>query len=118
MSVAVIYKGSDMNINITLNAPDGSALVISDLIDVVVSVYQTKEEIIQQWKVSNGSLIVIEDADGSVQANLDRDNTVNLRLKRLYLEVKVIGTNSDFESGEQVAIVSDIVLADLKNSVS
>lgn len=116
--IPIIYKGSDENINVTVKKIDGSALTISDLVDVVVSAYQTKSEIIQQWKVSDGSLITVADDEGIVQANLDRDNTENMPCKRLYLEVKVISTNSDFESGEQVAIVSDIVLADLKNSVS
>lgn len=116
--IPIIYKGSDSNIVVTVKDYTGEALTISDLIDVVVSAYQTKSEIIQQWKVSDSSLVIVTDNEGIVQANLDRDNTENLPCKRLYLEVKIIASNTDFESGEQVSIISDIVLADLKNSVS
>jgi len=118
MSVPIIYKGQDEIIQLTLTESGGSAITISILSDVIISVYQTKDDIIQQWKISNSSLIVISDAGGIVVANLDRDNLMNIPLKRLFFEIAVIVSNSDFEDGIQKIIKSDIVLADLKNSVS
>ena len=117
MSVAIIYKGSDEVINITITDADALPIPISDLDECIVSVYQTKEDIIQQWTLSSGSLITVDDAAGIVQANLDRDNTTEIPLKRLYMEVVAEIADTNFEANTQRMIVSDIVLADLKNSV-
>jgi len=113
----IIYKGSDEVINITITDADGVAIPISDTEEIIVSVYQTKEDIIQQWKKSDSSLVTVSDVNGIVQANLDRDNTAEIPLRRLYMEVVVEITDTDFETNIQRMIVSDIVLADLKNSV-
>ena len=117
MSTPIIYKGSDEVINVTITDADGVAIPISDLSEVVVSVYQTKEEIIQQWLLSEGSLLVVNDSAGIVQANLELDNTIEIPLKRLFMEVVVEISDTNFETNTQRMIVSDIVLADLKNSV-
>jgi len=113
----IIYKGSDEVINITITDANGAAIPISNTEEIIVSVYQTKEDIIQQWLLSDGSLITVSDANGIVQANLDRDNTAEIPLRRLFMEVVVEITDTDFEANAQRMIVSDIVLADLKNSV-
>lgn len=111
-----IYKGADEVINVTIT--DGTnPIVISDCEDVIVSVYQTKSDIIQQWKISDGSLKTVNDAGGIAQANLDRNNTADLPERRLYLEVVVEIANTDFEAGIQRMIQSDIAISDLKNSV-
>lgn len=117
MALTEIYRGADEVINITLKDSAGDPIVISSLDDVIVSIYQTKETIIQQFKVSDSSLIITNDNAGIVTANLDRDNTANIPLRRLFIEVVAEISNSDFESGSQRMIISDIVLADLKNSV-
>ncbi|CAB4218451.1 hypothetical protein UFOVP1605_27 [uncultured Caudovirales phage] len=117
MSLPIIYKGADEVINITITDSAGAPITISTLSDVIVSIYQTREQIIQQWSIGNSDLVVVNDAGGIVQANLDRDNTTEIPLKRLYLEVVAELSNSEFESNTQRMIVSDIDLADLKNSV-
>jgi hypothetical protein len=117
MSTPIIYKGSDEVINITITDADGLAIPISDLTECIVSVYQTREDIIQQWLLSDTSLIVVNSASGIVQANLDRDNTTEIPLRRLFMEVVAEITDTNFETNTQRMIVSDIVLADLKNSV-
>jgi len=117
MAIPIIYKGADEVINITITDADGNAIPISDLEEIIVSIYQVKETVIQQWLLSDNSLVVVDDAGGIVQANFDRDNSDTIPLKRLYLEVVAELANTDFESNTQRMIVSDIVLADLKNSV-
>lgn len=117
MSAPIIYKGSDEVINITITDADGVAIPISDLTECIVSVYQTKEDIIQQWLLSENSLLIVNDSAGIVRANLDRDNTIEIPLRRLYMEVVAEITDTNFETNTQRMIVSDIVLADLKNSV-
>lgn len=117
MAIPIIYKGADEVINITLTDADGNPLVVSSLSEVVVSIYQVKETVIQQWKKSDNTLITVSSSGGIVQANFDRDNSDTVPLKRLYLEVVAQIADANFEGGFQRMIASDIVLADLKNSV-
>lgn len=117
MAIPTIYKGADEVINVTITDGDGVAIPISSLSEVIVSVYQNKETVLQQWKKSDGSLVTVSSSGGIVQANLDRNNTNAIPLKRLFLEVVAELANTDFASNKQRMIVSDIVLADLKNSV-
>lgn len=115
--IPIIYKGGDKEINIALKY-GGSSVPISDILDITVSVYQTKSEIIQQWKVSNGSIEVVDDAGGLIRMYLDRDNTINIPAKRIYMNIVFEFTNSSLESSIQKVVQSDIVLADLKYSIN
>lgn len=117
MALPVIYKGSDERIRITLTDADGVALNPDDLEDIIVSVYQKKETPIQQWKLSDGDVKVDDADDGIVSVYLDRDNTKDIPEMRLFLEVIAELENTEFEDDTQRMIVSDIALADLKNSV-
>ena len=115
--IPIIYKGEDKNILITVQS-EGVVMPISNISEMIVCVYQNKEEIIQFWKLSDNTLVIIDDANGIVSANLDRDNLDNIPMKRLFLEIAIEFSNASFESGLQRLITSDIVLADLKNSVA
>lgn len=118
MSLPVIYKGSDEVIQLTITDADGAPVVPSTVEDIIISVYQTKENVIQKWLLSEGTVDIFDDADGIVRVNLDRDNTEKIPQKRIYLEVAVETTNADFEDGVARQIQSDIPLCDLKNSVT
>lgn len=114
--MGTIYKGADEQINITLTDDEGALIPISSCVNIIVSIYQTKGEVIQQFQLADLSLKVV-DNNGVVQANLDRDNTIHLKAKRLYLQVSLAIENDAFESGVMNLIKSDIPLADLKESV-
>jgi hypothetical protein len=119
MGFPVIPQGADEVIEITLTDANGNAINPNDCLDVIVSVYQTKENTIQQWKLSDGDITV--DGDGSagiIQMGLDRNNTSTLPIARLFLEVCIETTNTEFEDDIQRQIATDIPLADLKNSVT
>lgn len=116
MSVPIIYKGGDNSIQVTLKI-NGTAVPISDLSNIFAYCYQTKNEIIQTWKLSDNSITVIDNSGGIVQINLDRDNTINAACKRIFLEVVMETISPDFESGFARIVTGDIVLCDLKNSV-
>jgi len=119
-----IYKNSDEVIQVIIT--DGTDPINpNDTSDIIISVYQQLEVIIQQWKLSDGTVSIFDAANGKVRVNLDRANTANLPEKRLYIEVAVEFANVDFEGGIQVEFGRDaddntipyIVLADLKNTV-
>lgn len=119
MSLPIIPKGADEVIEITLTDVDGNPINPNDCNDVIVSVYQTKEDAIQQWKMSDDDLVIVGDGStGKVQVALDRNNTAKLPEKRLFLEVCIETANDDFENNTQRQIATDIALADLKNSVT
>lgn len=114
----IVFIGSDEIIEVTIKDSDNSPINIGSLQDIIISCYQTKEDIIQQWILSDSQVTVVNESAGIVSVNLDRDNTKKLRLKRLYLEIAVKIANASFEDGYSLQKVSDIALADLKNSVS
>lgn len=115
--IPIIYKGGDNEINVAVKY-GGVAVTITDILDITISVYQTKSEIVQQWKVSNGSIEIVDDAGGLIRMYLDRDNTINIPAKRLYMDIVFEFTNSNLESSIQKVVQSDIVLADLKYSLN
>lgn len=115
--IPIIYKGGDKEINIAVKY-SGQPVTISEILDITVSVYQTKSDIIQQWKKSNDSIEVVDDAGGLIRMYLDRDNTIKIPAKRLYMDIVFEFTNSNLESSIQKVVQSDIVLADLKYSIN
>lgn len=116
MSFPIIYKGSDEVIQITIT--DGTDPIdLATVEDVSVYCYQTKENIIQSWKLSDGGVTITNASLGICKVNLDRDNTLKLPSKRIYIEVDLTLVNADFEDG--ISIEKDIeALCDLENSVS
>ena len=115
--IPIIYKGGDNEINITVMY-SGSPVTISDIMDIVVTAYQTKSEIVQQWKISDNSIEVVDDSAGEVRMYLDRDNTINIPPKRLYMDIVFEFNNNNFEDGIRKVVTSDIVLADVKYSIN
>lgn len=116
MAFAVIYKGSDEVIEITVT--NGSiAIDLNTVEDIIVSAYQTKDVVLQQWRLSDSDVEITDASAGKCKVNLDRDNTQNLPEKRIYIEVDLKLINADFEDG--FSIEKDIQpLCDLKNSVT
>lgn len=119
MGLPIIPKGADEVIEVTLQDGDGNAINPNSCLDVIVSVYQTKQDIVQQWKKSDDQMTVIGGGTtGKVRVGLDGVNTAKLPEARLYLEVCIVVTNTLFEGGEQRQIATDISMADIKNSVT
>jgi len=116
MALVTKYKGSDEVIQITIT--DGTDPIdLSTVEDITVSAYQTKEDIIQSWKLSETTVVITNASLGICKVNLDRDNTMNLPERRIYVEVDLTSVNAGFEDG--VSIQKDIKpLCDLLNSVT
>jgi len=112
-----MYKGSDEVIEITVTSDGTTAIDLATADDIIVTCYQTKEEIIQQWTLGDGDVIITDASAGECKVYLDRDNTINLPEKRIYIQVDLQLVNANFESG--VSIEKDIEpLCDLYNSVT
>lgn len=118
MAVEILFQGSDEVIEVTILDGDGNAINPNSTSDIIISCYQNKEVIIQQWKKSASQVDIVDAVNGVVSVNLDRQNTLNLPLKRIYVEVAIQITNADFQSGYSLEKQSDIVLCDLKNSAT
>lgn len=116
MALAIMYKGSDEVIQITVT--DGTdAIDLNTVEDITVSAYQTKEDIIQQWKLSDGDVTITNASAGICKVNLDRNNSATLPEKRIFIEVALTLVNTDFE--DDISIEKDVKpLCDLKNSVT
>ena len=116
MALTEIYKGSDEVIQITVT--DGTDPIdLATVEDITVSVFQRKEDIIQQWKLSLSEVTITDASNGICKVNMDRDTTETLSEGRLYIEVDLTLVNSDFE--DEISIEKDIkVLCELKNSVT
>lgn len=116
MSLPTIYKGSDEVIQITIT--DGTNPIdLSTADDIFVYAYQTKEDIIQSWSLGEGDVTITNASNGICKVNLDRDNTMKIPEKRIYIEVDLQLVNASFEDG--FSLEKDIKpLCDLLNSVS
>lgn len=119
MGLPVIPKGADEVIEITLTDADENPINPNDCEDLIVSVYQTKDDILQQWKLSDDEITISGDGStGVIQVALDRDNTAKVDEKRIFMEIAIETENDEFEDGIQRQIATDIPLADLKNTVT
>ena len=117
MSLPVIYKGSDEVIVITVTTNGTTPIDLATADDIFVFAYQTKEDIIQSWSLGEGDVTITDASNGVCTVNLDRDNTLKIPEKRIYIEVDLQLVNADFEGG--ISIEKDIEpLCDLLNSVS
>lgn len=117
MALAIMYKGSDEVIAITVTSNGTDPIDLNTAEDITVSAYQTKEDIIQSWKLSEGEVIITDAVNGKCKVNLDRNNSATLPEKRIFIEVALTLVNADFENG--ISIEKDIQpLCDLKNSVT
>ena len=120
MAVAILYKGSDEVIQLTITDEVTDLPVDLALCDdIIVSAYQTKENIIQQWLLSESEVTITDASNGICQVNLDRDNTAKIPSKRVYGEVVLQYVDADFEDGVRlVKNIPTLVLFDLKDSVT
>ena len=116
----IIFTGSDQIVIVTLKDNSGNIIPPSTTSDIIITAYQTKENIVQQWKASDGKVTTVNDSQGTVAVNLDRDNTINLPPKRLFLEVIIELSNPDFEGGIQRLSNTGggIVLCDLETTIA
>ena len=116
MSLATIYKGSDEIIEITVTTDGTTPIDLNTVNDILIVAYQTKEDIIQSWQLSDSTVIITDASNGVCKVYLDRDNTINLPEKRLNLQGSLKLVDSDFEDSFSIEI--DIVpLCNLLNSV-
>lgn len=117
MALAIMYKGSDEVIVITVTSDGTSPIDLNTVEDITVSAFQNKEDIVQQWKLSDGDVTITDASNGVCKVNLDRKNSATLPEKRIYIEVDLTLVNSDFE--DDISIEKDTKpLCDLKNSVT
>lgn len=113
----ILVRGSDEIIEVELLDNGDNPINPNDCTDIIVSVYQLKEDVLQLWKLSLGEVSIYDAANGLVHVKLDRLNTTNIPIKRLFVEVALYFSDADFEGGVQIQKQSDIPLADLINSV-
>lgn len=114
----ILTRNSDEIIEVELLDFEDNPINPTSCQDIIVSVYQLKDDVLQQWQKTLGEVSVYDAANGLIHVKLDRLNTKNIPLKRLFVEVALYFSDADFEGGVQIQRQSDIPLADLINSVA
>lgn len=113
-----IVRKSDNVVQVTINGSDGNPITISGLNDLEITVYQGAKKIIQQWRISNGNITIVNDAGGIVSVNLDRAKlTVNkTNIEKIFLEVAASFTDAEFVDGIRREVDTAIELALVEDS--
>ena len=113
MAYNVISKGSDETIQLTLIDEKGEPIVVSELEDVIVRVYQTPGAILQENKLSDDTITPVEATENKIKFPLYGQTTLHIATKRLFLEIITEKTDETFVGGIKKTKVSGIELADL-----
>ena len=113
MAIALIPSNSDQIIKVRVKGDDGNYIDMTT-VSVIAAVYQKKESVLQKWSDSDIQRV---SPLGTIEFYLDRANLKTIAGKRMFLELVVILTNSDFKNNEQRLVATDIPLADVVLSV-
>lgn len=117
MAFPLIYKGGDEVLNITLTDSTGAAINPNDCEDITVDIYQKKEFVVQQFKLSNATIIIQNEDTGQIRVMLDAESTSKLDAGRVYMQVILEINNVQFDKIQKF-VKADIPICDLKESVS
>lgn len=116
-ALPIITQNSDFVLKVNLTDVEGNAIAISGIAQIKIAIYQKKENLLQVWDSSQaGQVTTVSDSGGIISVNVDRANIAGLKLERIYAEISVAFTNSNFEYSLQWNTISDIPLCDLLNS--
>lgn len=113
-----IVQGSDITISMTLTNTDKTPIIIDDVVNIIVYLYQKRESILQRFSISDGNIAVTDSDAGKIAMLIDRAATENISTDRLYVEVEIVIPNTLAANNEQHIKVTNIPLADLINSVN
>lgn len=113
MAFPIISSNSDNVIELTLTDENGDPINPTGLQGIEVAVYQKREVVLQKWD----SVTTTDGANGKCEVYLDKANLKGISGKRLFLEVAIEVTNSNFADNVQRMVATDIPLADVALSV-
>jgi hypothetical protein len=114
-AVKQLVQGEDLTINIQLVGEDGDPIQISNCEDVILYLYQRRENILVE--IALNEMEVVSSLLGKVKA-IVLGASSNFIAGRVYAEVVAKVDDADFDAGFKVNKITDIVLCDVINSVS
>lgn len=115
----IITTNSDNTIQFSLLDSEGAAIdpTSEDVQDVIIAIYQNKDVVLQKFSLEAGTVIVDDAVNGLVSANVDKANLKGIFKKRIYGELVLVLNNNNFAGNSQRIVITDIVIADVKESV-
>lgn len=117
MAIPIVYTNADQAVQIKAVDANGDPILYADASEIVISVYQSRDTLLQQFKKTAGT-IVGNDTDFTYTIFIDKRNLSKGSEKRTNLEVSITVNNEAFPSGYQTMTASDIPIFDLKKGVA
>lgn len=114
----MIIASDSLEVEITINKQDGTALDFSAATGILVAVYQRPDRVIARFsKVAKDDYTTMEAgqlsaaATGKLTLYLNSEDTTKLdQDKKVYAEVRISFTNANFTDSTQTVTASDIEL--------
>lgn len=110
-------QGSDIVVQVTLRNGDCEPIIIDDVTEIVIFVYQRRESILYGCTLTGGTIFTVDSATGLIAFAVPALATENINTDRLYIELQITQPNIYAAGGEALTKRTDIPLADLLNTV-
>ena len=111
-----IVSNSDLTININVKQSDGVTAYDLTGASIRVAVYQMKEKVLQYFE--DGEVTRVSESNGQIRVFMDRSNVGQAdENKKLFAEVELTVSDSNFVGSNGVLKVNDIELGIIVNSV-
>jgi len=115
--MAIIQTGSDLTIQLTINDVSGNPIDLDTSDNITVEIYQKKQNILASYSLADLEVVIISAIDGRANVYVNRSSLTAVTDGKLFAEVTVDITNSNFEDNVKRSIVSAIELGTIKVSV-
>ena len=114
-AVKQLVQGSDLTINIQLIGVDGEPIQVNNCDDIVLYLYQQRENILLQ--IDKSEMTTVSNILGKLRAQVLGSTTENIT-GRIFVEVVANVINLNWDAGVEVIKFPPIVVCDVINSVS
>lgn len=112
-----IPNGSDFTIQLTIEDENGNGVNIGNCDDIIVYLYQKREYVLAEYKLSDNQIVVIDAINGIV-AIYAEGNVIEVQEGKLFCEAVIDIVDANYDKGYKRNILSDILIGKIVNSIN
>jgi len=117
-----VFKGESISLEVTVLDKDDNPEDLTALVDYQATLYFQNEETIDKYRKvpASGFLktIAVDELNGKFKILVEGSRTAEINEGRMLLDVKILGSDAEFEDGNFRLVDSDIFVEDLEGSPS